>query len=122
MCVSLGLTLVALGSAPAFAQSVCDARVDGQPTNLYGDPSHSLELDVDTLHRVQAVAPDDATSVRVEVETPIGKRSVIDAPVVPGSVYDNPALALDKRSRRTASASTASRDSRGVATRRSGCA
>ena len=35
--------------------------------------------------------------MRVEVETPVGKRTVIDAPVSPGLVYDNPAVALDER-------------------------
>ena len=46
---------------------------------------------------MQAVAPADTTSVGVEVGTPVGTRRVIVAPVAPGSVYDNPTLALDKR-------------------------
>ena len=82
VCVSLGLVAVALGQAPASAQQVCEARIDDQPTGNYGDPSHSLELDVDTLHRVQAIAPADATSVRVEVDTPVGKRNVIDLSLI----------------------------------------
>ncbi len=87
-----------LGASPASAQQVsCNVRVDGQPTSSHTAPRHALALDVDSVHRVQATAPPDATHVRVEVETPIGTRAAVESVVTGGQEYDNPNVRLDKK-------------------------
>ncbi|MGH8977048.1 MAG: hypothetical protein ACRDV7_03155, partial [Acidimicrobiia bacterium] len=92
ICASLVLLATLSSGEPAAAQQgeSCVAAVDGQPTTDYRNPSHSLDLDVDSVHLVEATAPPDATDVRVEVETLIGERVVVDVPVVPGSVFAQP--------------------------------
>ena len=87
-----------LGASAASAQQTgCNVRVDGQPTSAHTSPRHALHLDVDTVHRVQATAPPDATHVRVEVETPIGTRAAVESTVSGGQEYDNPNVRLDKK-------------------------
>ena len=106
-CGLLVAFLVALaGAVPAEAlaaerprqtQGGCGAFVDGQPTTSHASPQDALELDVDSVHRVQARAPADANTVRIEVETPIGSVTALEAPVAPGTEYDNPNFRIDDK-------------------------
>jgi hypothetical protein len=93
--VATAFCLTIFEAHPAGAQQPCNASVDGRSTTDYASPHDSLELDVDAPHRITAIAPADATRVRVDVETPIGKRSVIDQPIR-GGAYDNPNVRLDE--------------------------
>jgi hypothetical protein len=93
VAVVFGISI--LGADPAAAQQVCVATVDGRPTTDHASPHDALDLDVDSVHHITALAPADATRVRVDVETPIGKRAVIDQAVPGGGIYDNPDVRLD---------------------------
>jgi hypothetical protein len=97
VCAALALAALGATAGPAGAQDAtqCVARVDGQSTDQYHDPGHSLELDVDSVHRIEAFAPADATNARIEVETPVGSREIVDVPVVPNSIFDQ-AVQLDE--------------------------
>ena len=92
-CPSLSFSCVVGGVRDPRRRRPCVTRGStGNRRRSTTRPRHALDLDVDSPHLVQALAPNDADRVRIEVETPIGKQTIIEQPVARGSIYENPEL------------------------------
>ncbi len=81
------LAAVAITAVPASAQVSCEAAVDDELIAGHDSPDNPLELEAGSSVRVRALAPDDATRVRVEADVPFATQ-VIDEPATPGAVFD----------------------------------
>ena len=83
------LPVLLLAPDPAFAQTQCAAAVNGTRVDGLTSPRQPLEVDASSTVRIQALAPADATDVRVEAAFPFASREVAGAPIRPGDVFDD---------------------------------